>query len=204
MSLPEKASNHQLYGHPGMAWAARRNWLERVGFYDKMILGSADFIMGSAFYYVNFPLSKHFPEGLINDAHCWQQNVHNQVRSSVYYTPGTIYHLWHGERSLRLLDCRLSVLKKHGFAVGDICLNVDECWEWATPKVQLHRWVQGYFKRRNEEGDFLNAASATVSKFREFGGLFLLTRLRRCLSYVISFLKSHLPAVYYYLKQFKS
>jgi len=205
MSLPETASNHQLYGHPGMAWAARRNWLERVGFYDKMILGSADFLMASAFYQDHSPMrKKHFPDQLISDARCWERKVYHQVGSSVYYTPGTIYHLWHGERSLRLLDCRLSVLKKYEFGVGDICLNADECWEWATPKAQLHRWVEEYFKRRNEEGGFLNAACATAKKIREFGGLLLLKKLRWCLGQIGLFLKSHLPAVYYYLKQFKS
>jgi hypothetical protein len=141
---------------------------------------------------------------LINDVWRWQRKVHNQARSSVYYTPGTIYHLWHGDRSLRLLDCRLHVLDKHKFGEKDICLNGDECWEWATPKPQLHGWAEGYFKRRNEEGDLLNAASATARKFGEFGGLLLASRLKRYYGRGVSLLKSYAPAVYDFLKQFKS
>ncbi len=33
---------------PGHAWAARRDLLDRVGFYDAMILGSGDFTMAMA------------------------------------------------------------------------------------------------------------------------------------------------------------
>jgi hypothetical protein len=204
MSRAETASDNRVYGHPGMVWAARRNWLEKVGFYDKMVLGSGDYLMSSALYHDRVPLSRHFPGELIDDARRWNRKVYDLVRASVYYTPGTIYHLWHGDRSLRLLDCRMHVLDKHKFGTEDICLNADECWEWATPKPKLHRWTEEYFRRRNEEGGSLSTAAATMHKFREFGGFLLIKKLRRYQSRGVSLLKTHVPSVYDFLKQFKS
>lgn len=83
-------------GHPGFAWAARRQFLLDWPLYDAAIVGGADKMMLCAWSDIaDCPVTrsmtsprsfKHFLD--------WAKGG----RCRVSYAPGVVYHLWHGEQ----------------------------------------------------------------------------------------------------------
>jgi len=141
----------------GGAWAFRRSLLEKHGFFDRLIIGGADFLMALAFYNnkdnIFFSL---FPEKLLCNFQVYLDEIYKEIKGSVYYTNGEIIHLWHGSQKQRFYGSRYGILKKTNFdPERDIKINKDGCWEWATNKPDLHRMVKEYFWRRNEDDSIL-------------------------------------------------
>ena len=154
MSKPELG-----LGHPGFAWAARRSLLARHGFYDRFILGSADLAMFWAIsrspdtWTVREWLEKHCSAELARDYCNWAKGVFEDVAESYSWTPGRIFHLWHGDDRNRQYASRLRILTEAGFDPRvDITLGPDKCWQWNSDKPELHRKVCEYFVARREDG----------------------------------------------------
>lgn len=144
-----------LQGHPGFAWAARREIVSRSGLYDKGIIGGSDRLMALAWTgnldaeiiekTIPVHARPHFAE--------WAEASFKRTQCSVGYLPGTIFHLWHGEHEHRLYNERHEALKQFDFdPSADIRVNEDGCWEWSSDKVDLHQWVSTYFANRREDG----------------------------------------------------
>ena len=139
----------------GLAWAARRKLFEERGFYDTCILGSGDRAMvGAALgeydaireaLFMSGAQERHYME--------WAVPFHEEVGGRIGCTEGTVYHLWHGDPSLRQLDTRYGILEPFDFdPYLDIAVGAGGYWEWSTPKERMHRAVRDYFLSRREDG----------------------------------------------------
>lgn len=156
---PDVISN----GHPGYVWAARRDVLQRIGFYDKCILGHADVVMAIAFSHSAhrdgpFPATwePHWTPGwsaaLQNDIRQWQQRAAAVVQGDLGYLPGAIYHLWHGPRSNRNYHNRGYLLQDFDPAVH-LTLSKQLVWRWtdAARLTQVDKRCIQYFEQRQED-----------------------------------------------------
>jgi hypothetical protein len=150
--------NQGRHDDTGLAWAARRDVLATHGIYDASIAGGADHLIAHAICNdwaspcidrmlgMNTPHRRH--------AQRWGERFYAGVRGDISYVEGGVWHLWHGDYSKRDYTERHRALQAWGFDPhADIRIGADGCWEWATPKHDLHRWVAEYFERRDEDGD---------------------------------------------------
>jgi hypothetical protein len=137
----------------GLAWAGRREVLDRHGLYDANIIGGGDKAItcaalgkieeGTLASLMNPRRAEHY--------RAWAQTFFETVRGSVGYVPGRIFHLWHGDSHDR------RGAERHSWLAGfdpftDIALDAHGCWRWSSDKPDLHRQVRAYFASRHEDG----------------------------------------------------
>jgi hypothetical protein len=138
----------------GMGWAARRDLLERHGFYDACILGSGDKAMVLAAL-GRFELSRSLDMNARQTAHylAWAQPFFEAVHANIGYVDGRVYHLWHGDLKDRSHRLRHVNFARFGFdPFVDITLAPCGCWRWTVDKPELRAYMQEYFESRNEDG----------------------------------------------------
>lgn len=146
--------NVDYFPATGFGWAIRRDIIEEIGFYDKMILGGGDTVIVNSFYnkkeiyeYYNSSI-----EGLYQDILLWSNKMYDLVKDSVDNTNGTILHMYHGDMKNRLYEVRYKMIEKINFDIKkDIKINNYGCWEWNTENKKLSAIVKRYFSIRNED-----------------------------------------------------
>lgn len=139
----------------GMAWVARRELLERHGWFDASIIGGGDTaLVCAAFDRPQMVADLHYLNARQRERYeAWALPFRDEVQGRVAHIPGTILHLWHGELPDRLPRERHHGLREHGFdPQTDITIGKDGAWRWATDKPALHRYLQRYFAARWEDG----------------------------------------------------
>lgn len=158
-------------GHPGLAWAGRKEIFDKIGFYDKMILGSADVFMADSFYSPEYPILEKYDSKSMGEDFCqWRKKCFSLVMGNVFYTKGNLIHLWHGKFKNRKYDEIKLLLKDNDFnPLKDITKNYDGFWQWHCDKKILIKSVNKYFYLRNEDNklsfnEFYNALY--ILKFR--------------------------------------
>jgi len=151
------AEDFVLIGHSGFAWAARRSVFQDLGFYDKMIVGGGDTILVCGFFErLTHKFTHLLPDSLVQDQESWIRKMSARVRGRVGYTPGAIFHLWHGESKRRRIQERLDILARHSFDPRtDVRTDDSGHLVWTGNKPSLRRAVARYFWLRNEDGDNL-------------------------------------------------
>lgn len=139
----------------GLAWAARRELLDRHGFFDANIIGGGDKAMLCAAYdCCETVIDQH----ALNPAQTrryleWAVPFRAEVGDRVSYVEGEIVHLWHGESARRGLRVRQQRLSGLGFdPYTDIAIDEDGSWRWSSDKPALHRYLREYFASRVEDG----------------------------------------------------
>jgi len=146
------------HGHTGFSWAFRKELLDKCGFYDKAILGGGDLAMAFAYYDFNgINLDEVFPnKSFRNNYDPWRKKICKKNHKSVYFTPGYIFHLWHGDVKDRQYFKRSQILKENDYdPVLDVKKDSLGLLFWASNKPELHSAVKRYFLARKEEGSFL-------------------------------------------------
>jgi hypothetical protein len=137
----------------GLAWAGRRDVLDRHGLYDACIVGAGDKATTCAAlgrlddaivaHRMNPRRTAHFRS--------WAGPFSEMVQGAVGYIPGRIFHLWHGDLKHRQYAERPAWLD--GFdPFTDIALDRNGCWRWSSNKQDLHARVARYFRSRHEDG----------------------------------------------------
>lgn len=141
-----------LLGHPGFAWAARREVIAAAGFYDRSIIGGGDRIMLNGFtgHYVG--VSRKMPPAMADDVRAFGRKLTPLVGpTNVSYTPGVVLHIWHGNRADRDYTHRYQILlTNHYDPVRDVRVTEDGVLAWSSEKPRLHRQVTEYFNNRKE------------------------------------------------------
>lgn len=131
-------------GHPGFAWAARREHLERRGgFFDEAILGGGDSLMWDA-----WTGSQKTPMySLRIRAKRWSGPV------KVWCVDQTIVHRWHGTWKARAYRERQEFLQSVGFdPERHLVKNDDGAWCWTPDSpVELKEYCRNYFTRRRND-----------------------------------------------------
>jgi hypothetical protein len=139
----------------GLAWAARRDVLDRDGFYDACVMGSGDRAMlcgalgmvDDAIYYLQMPprWADHYRN--------WAEKHFRSVGAGIGHIEGALVHLWHGDLVDRRYQDRHRAFSAFGFDPAmDVALDGDGCWQWSSQKPDMHAYVARYFRERREDG----------------------------------------------------
>ena len=139
---------------PGHAWAYRRDFIDRHGFFDRCIVGGGDTAMAGAacaalpaviaLHGMNAAQAAHYRR--------WGQPLARALGGSIGIVDERITHLWHGEFAARQARSRHALLTAHAFDPDtDLYLNACGTWSWKSPKPALHSAVVDYFAARLED-----------------------------------------------------
>lgn len=83
----------------------------------------------------------------------WGRPFFASVQGRLAFTPGTVFHLWHGAASDRGYSFSQSEFNRMNFnPSADLQLGTSGCWEWASNKPELHRLAAEFFENRKEDG----------------------------------------------------
>ena len=132
--------------HPGFAWAFRREWYRKVGFFDWAVTGSGDTLSSAKW------LNKAFPEkfkslpSAMKRAYTAYRNLESPTIAS---REGDVFHLYHGSRKNRQYSERHHLLDVNEDIQDMIVLNKDGVYEWKDPKWNLV--MHAYFKNREDD-----------------------------------------------------
>jgi hypothetical protein len=144
--------SYKTHGHCGLAWAARRDLLDRHGFYDRRVDGGNDLAMAHAmFANTGTWRESHWERDLLSpalgdDIIRWGSAFGADVGQRVGYVEGRLLHLWHGDYEDRQYRRRAGWLGAHAFDPAvDIAEDDSGCWAWASDKPELHREVHDFF-----------------------------------------------------------
>jgi hypothetical protein len=137
------------YWHPGYAWAMTRKAYEKVGFYDKGILGSGDSIMALSFVNRVHGMTNPLYDQGYNDSMFEFQKKACTLRLG--YVPTVIRHYFHGTKADRQYTERWKILMEHKFnpardltydAEGVLVANISQ---------EFAQAIMAYFEQRRED-----------------------------------------------------
>jgi hypothetical protein len=141
----------------GFVWAMRRAFIQKNLFYDSDPTGNQDEIMAYSFVSGRIPdyvtVRRFLNDAMRSDHDMYASKVYKEVQGSVYYSGGTILHLWYGSMKHRLYVTRCKILQIFSFDPSrDIRVGHNGLWEWSSDKPELHKAIGEYLERRNEDG----------------------------------------------------
>ena len=141
----------------GLAWAARKSVLSKVGMLpDWCVMSSCDrhiaagFIgnIEDSFGHGKIGLNKNFVDKTVS----WGQRAYNVVRGNVSYLPGLLLHYWHGERRNRGYVDRWKLMRDYDFNPDtDIVRDYQGLYRWAGNKPALRDAFRELLHHRNED-----------------------------------------------------
>lgn len=141
-------------GHPGYAWAARREALDFVGgLMDFPILGSADrhmacALIGKARDSMNKELHPNYKKMVLE----WEERAEKYIKRDVGYVAGLIHHGYHGPKSKRGYSSRWKILIDHKFnPLVDIYKDTQGLWVLNDDKPDFRDALRKYFRSRLED-----------------------------------------------------
>lgn len=155
----------------GLAWAARREIIDRHGFYDACISGSGDRAIACAAYGRHETSIQSWIRNERQRQHYlnWARPFACAVNNKVSYVEGEIYHLWHGELRDRHYRERQQGMEPFGFdPFVDIAIDEKGCWRWNSDKAEMHEFVRRYFQLRNEDGNAKMSCLSALGRRTEF------------------------------------
>lgn len=155
----DPAQYYATYGHPGFAWAARRDAIDKLG-------GLIDFgLAGSGDHHMALSLIGRAKESLpggvqpayANKVYAFQDRAERFIRRDLGYVPGTIVHYWHGKKNKRGYETRWRILVDNKFN-PDTDLKKD--WQGVLAlndhgdarSIKLRDDLRRYFRSRSEDG----------------------------------------------------
>ncbi len=150
---------YEDHGHPGYAWAARREILDRHGLYEYAVAGSADHYMAHAA--VGDLDSPCIARMMFNRApllqcfRAWAEPFDRMVQGKLGVVPGEVLHLWHGELENRKYYLRQLELAELDFnPLTDLVAPPGRPLELRPDldKPGLREWFLSYFTSRQEDG----------------------------------------------------
>lgn len=151
----EKPSGERVPPAVGLAWAARRELLERHGLYDACIIGGGDraLILAAEGRFAELMNAQSMNEAQRLRYLAWAKGFHASAPSAANYVEGDIFHLWHGSWAERSYKNRHARLSRFGFDPSeDIAASDGGAWRWTSEKPALHAFMLSYFQTRREDG----------------------------------------------------
>ena len=139
----------------GTAWAARREALERCGFYDACIIGSGNRAMACAALGRTRDAVQGLRMNAAQERHYldWAAAGAPSLGQDIGYIDQTVYHLWHGDLADRGYTRRHEEFEQFAFdPYRDVALDDNACWRWNSDKPRMHAYVRDYFHARREDG----------------------------------------------------
>jgi hypothetical protein len=139
----------------GLAWAARRELLDRHGFFDACIIGGGDVAMISAAHRCFDQLARRqcMNERQRERYVGWAEPFYGSVRTETDFVECDIYHLWHGDIGERHTRARHEGFAQFRFdPFTDVAIEENGSWRWDSDKPDMHDYVCRYFASRREDG----------------------------------------------------
>lgn len=166
-NIKVKTTNRYLLGGaPGLAWAARRDALNKLGcgmggpLIDWAILGSGDrnFACGLTGT-IDGSLDPRFHPNYLKHMRIWQENALISLKKNIGYVDNSVRHLWHGSKGKRGYTKRWEVLIEHQFdPETDLARDVSGVLRLVgnTPRQwALRDDIRRYFESREEDATTL-------------------------------------------------
>jgi hypothetical protein len=156
LSCIQTGMDRRWLGHPGFAWAARRDLWDNGGLYALTPVGHGDTVF--ALTVTNgemrdpFTSGNHYGVGCNARLHdAWSGGVRQWLEGKTGIVPGECWHAWHGNLKNRQYQTRSEVLRV--FDVEEH-LELDERgllrWTEKAPAT-MRKYVFDYFKNRHED-----------------------------------------------------
>ena len=138
-----KTFDHKL--HPGFAWAFRRKWFRKVGFFEYGVTGSGDTLSAAAWLGVKFP-DTYLKPALVPA----YKDFDDLPKPRITCAPGAVYHLYHGTHVNRKYVDRHIILDGLRDIRKTIRPNWQGVWEFSVRGIseKLHQ----YFIEREDDG----------------------------------------------------
>ena len=134
--------------HTGFGWCFRREWYNKVGYYDLAVIGSGDTVFSHAlFNFTQIPKSQEFNLYLQTMYTWWEKNT-GDVRFSSLNTK--VYHMYHGSINNRQYYDRYKPFKEYTNIEDIISKNENDAYELIVPELNEHMF--NFFKTRNDDG----------------------------------------------------
>jgi hypothetical protein len=147
-------SKYGPFWHPGFAWAARREAIDKLGGLLEMgILGAGDHhmalaLIGKGEWSVPGKIHPNYKKSVMR----WQSLAEQYIRGNIGYVPGTIIHFFHGKKKDRKYQERWAILEEHQYdPETDIVKDSQGLWQYTGNKPKLERAMRHYFRQRNED-----------------------------------------------------
>jgi hypothetical protein len=153
-----KDTEYNLKYHPGFAWCMRRDWYNKVGFFDYAVSGSGDTLSTAGWLKKTFsPKFKSCPASL-KDAY---KIFYNKPSPRITFLKGVeVSHLYHGTRANRQYETRHKLLEINIPIHKLLKVNADGVYEWVDSS--WNATFLNYFKNRNDDDLSLKLDSNTV------------------------------------------
>jgi hypothetical protein len=146
------------FWHPGYAWGARRDCLDKIQLYDKAILGSGDHhmalgLIGEAARSLPGGVTKAYKDSVLE----WEAIAMSRVRKNIGYVPGMISHYWHGKKVNRKYQERWEILTRNKYdPAKDISRDQQGLYRLnvhlGNRQIHLRDDIRSYFRARQEDG----------------------------------------------------
>lgn len=143
------------YGH---AWAARRDFMARIGWYDRCVLGGGDLFfaygitgLAAALLENHRSVGWDFYGG--EDYRQWAAAIARPGWPRIACGDELLLHLFHGELADRQYRSRIDGLVPFGLDLGrDLAAGPGEPWSWTRDRSELDAYVLAYLENRREDG----------------------------------------------------
>jgi hypothetical protein len=146
---------HLVSAGVGIAWAARRDFLDRHGLYDTCIVGGGDRAFTCAIYgrFDDVVQAHSMSDRRAAHYRRWAGPVFEAVRGQVGFVDADVMHLWHGNLENRQVSERHRRLAEFDFDPDhDVAPAPEGVWRWSSSKPAMHAFLRSYFEGRHEDG----------------------------------------------------
>ena len=140
-----KAKTYDHVYHPGFAWAFKRSWFRRYGFYEYAITGSGDTLSTAAW------MGVEFPKGYLKPAFLRSFNEYRRMpKPTMSCTQGKVYHLWHGTHKNRKYVDRHQIVD----GIQDVQKIIRPNWSGVFEVLdkEVAAKLLEYFAQREDDG----------------------------------------------------
>jgi hypothetical protein len=140
------------FSAPGFCWAARRRVFDKVGLYDRNVIGSSDTsLVDTYFDCVGLhALAYRATPRLDQSIKEWSVRLKPLV-NRVSWIDCEIAHLYHGSLKNRGYLERHNILTNHHYDPYQDVRIINHVLEWTTPKYEMHEELRKYFINRRED-----------------------------------------------------
>lgn len=160
--VPKNQHGYLFGGHPGFAWAARRDSLNKMGsaltgpLIDFAALGSGDRhmacgLVGKVLDSVHGDMHPAYKKWLVQ----WQNQAERNIKRNVGYVSNSVRHMWHGRKADRGYASRWRILVDNQFnPETDLAKDVSGIWRLVVDCPRQRRLrddIRKYFRARKED-----------------------------------------------------
>jgi hypothetical protein len=135
--------------HPGFAWGFRREWYNKIGFFDYAVTGSGDTL--SVIKWLDKHVTPKFQSLPVPLLRKYNIFCPPEDRPLISFLPGSLRHLYHGSRENRQYTERHKILDLQEDIMDLVFVNSRGLLEWNLEHKNLSNKMLEYFISRNDD-----------------------------------------------------